>query len=442
MARESIVGENDILFGGIEIAAIEKHKSLEVAYSFYKSAYNKIVEDINAALEGYDRAERNLDGILDAAFHTQYSVKGENWKVLKNRYRDFVKQFIRLLEQNEPLTKQFAARGLAIADVVNWRDNVPNKRYDNRQLLQFMTCSKWVVDNVWSVYKHFRSSLDICKFAYDGCGLLHVTWSGFLNDIKIVAGGRQVTAIYHDLQEIIKGEQAKKRKIAVNLTDIERKGAAFAEYPYEFKHNGSVQIDPLPKVANRDYNLRNLYADGERKLILKDAFGMAVAMFDYDNEGKRIHCVSFAGTRLKRLHTAILNSATDLFQILSLPSVVYFAAVGILNAVMKTYKNEEIYVFGHSLGGGLTQFACTAMDSDDAIGYGYNSAGLSIFSLNTLSRSAHCRIEHVCSQYDPVSQVGALLGSVKYVNSVKGMAAHKLGQLNKVLNGVELEVRC
>ena len=38
MARESIVGENDILFGGIEIAAIEKHKSLEVAYSFYKSA--------------------------------------------------------------------------------------------------------------------------------------------------------------------------------------------------------------------------------------------------------------------------------------------------------------------------------------------------------------------------------------------------------------------
>ena len=117
------------------------------------------------------------------------------------------------------------------------------------------------------------------------------------------------------------------------------------------------------------------------------------------------------------------------------------AAVGILNAVMKTYKNEEIYVFGHSLGGGLTQYACTAMDSNHAIGYGYNSAGLSIFSLNTLSRGAHCDVEHICSQYDPVSQVGTLLGSVKYVNSVKGLAAHKLGQLNKVLNGVELEVR-
>ena len=50
-------------------------------------------------------------------------------------------------------------------------------------------------------------------------------------------------------------------------------------------------------------------------------------------------------------------------------------------------------------------------------------------------------VEHICSQYDPVSQVGTLLGSVKYVNFVKGMAAHKLGQLNKVLNGVELEVR-
>lgn len=442
MARESIVGENDILFGGIEIAAIEKHKSLEVAYSFYKSVYNKIVDDINAALEDYDRAERNIDGILDTSFHSQYSMKGENWKVLKNRYRDFVKQFIRLLEYNEPLTTQLAARGLTIADVEGWRANLPNEGYDNRQMLQFMTCTKWVVDNVWSIYRHFRSSMDICKFAYDGCKLLHVTWSGFLNDIKIVAGGRQVTAIYHDLQEIIKGEQAKKRKIAVNLTDIERKGAAFAEYPYEFKHNGSVQIYPLPKVANRDHNLRDLYVDGERKLILKDAFGMAVAMFDHDNEGKRIHCVSFAGTRLKRLHTAILNSTTDLFQILSMPSVVYFAAVGILNAVMKTYKNEEIYVFGHSLGGGLTQYACTAMDSNHAIGYGYNSAGLSIFSLNTLSRSAHCDVEHICSQYDPVSQIGTLLGSVKYVNSVKGLAAHKLGQLNKVLNGVELEVRC
>ena len=53
-----------------------------------------------------------------------------------------------------------------------------------------------------------------------------------------------------------------------------------------------------------------------------------------------------------------------------------------------------------------------------------------------------CKIHHICSQYDPVSRFGKQLKVVKYIKSVSDLrVAHKLGQLNRELNGQELRVK-
>ncbi len=186
------------------------------------------------------------------------------------------------------------------------------------------------------------------------------------------------------------------------------------------------------------------------ELDLQDACGMAVALFDYQDGEKNIHCVSFAGTRIgfttpRKILVTVENFVTDFFQYISLPSVVYFAAVGILQCVMLSYPKDDVYVFGHSLGGGLAQYSCAAVNSSKAKAYCYNSAGLCDFSLSTLNKkygttSIKSQIQHICSQYDYVSCFGTLLQNVKYIKSQPGLGSHGLKQLNMELNGSEMRI--
>jgi hypothetical protein len=82
-------------------------------------------------------------------------------------------------------------------------------------------------------------------------------------------------------------------------------------------------------------NIQGLYNKARKmELDFHDACGMAVALFDYQDKGGIKHCVSFAGTRMgfttpRKIVVATENVITDVFQYMSLPSIVYFAAVGI-----------------------------------------------------------------------------------------------------------------
>ena len=79
--------------------------------------------------------------------------------------------------------------------------------------------------------------------------------------------------------------------------------------------------------------------------------------------------------------------------------------------------NENIHVYGHSLGGGLSQFAVaavTALGFKNVYGYCYNSAGLRktsmsvIYSINP--RFYLKNISHLFHQSDYVHTKGYLLG--------------------------------
>ena len=115
-------------------------------------------------------------------------------------------------------------------------------------------------------------------------------------------------------------------------------------------------------------------------------------------------------------------------------------------AMTRTFPNEKIYVFGHSLGGGLMQFACASINSPAIEGFGYNSAGLSWYNLRLVARKVigrgkQFKIEHICAQTDPISIFGHQIGKMVHVKYRNVLTAHCLSNLNKTINnGHEVKV--
>lgn len=92
--------------------------------------------------------------------------------------------------------------------------------------------------------------------------------------------------------------------------------------------------------------------------------------------------VGFAGTE------DIHNLITDLRQFFFGPDKIYTLALGIVQSVSDSrarrhkFKDFPINVYGHSLGGGLMQYSIANSTANNIFGYGYNSAGLGIKTMN------------------------------------------------------------
>lgn len=120
--------------------------------------------------------------------------------------------------------------------------------------------------------------------------------------------------------------------------------------------------------------------------------------------------VSFSGTDSLDMVYADIEQ-------LSAPSLLYLKAAGLLKIILDSNPGKNIYVTGHSLGGGLTQFSLTANASGNIsrlAGFGYNPAGLSEISMvhlkgDRMSQSKN-NIEIFMTAYDPVSTFGGKLG--------------------------------
>lgn len=211
--------------------------------------------------------------------------------------------------------------------------------------------------------------------------------------------------------------------------------AAMADYSYSFesKYDPRVRIAPVDVGSNM---LRSEY--DAKKCSLKFGLGLQAALFELpDRHNETV--LSFAGTQPLGGRT-MSNVFTDLCQIVYGPETTYLAAVGILNEVKKVAKNT-IKVVGHSLGGGLMQYACTAIDDVRINGTGFNSAGLSKYSCYTLTGERITRnkdrIQHVCAINDPVSKIGKQIGAVYQIDT-NHRISHSIDHLNKTLNGREI----
>ena len=137
--------------------------------------------------------------------------------------------------------------------------------------------------------------------------------------------------------------------------------------------------------------------------------------------------ISFAGTN--DFHT-VYADAEQLFA----PSGLYLNAAGLVSMIYKTHPSKKIFVTGHSLGGGLTEFAVIAntknMKDGDAnlYGYGFNPAGLSFDSILhlTLIRLAKAKsiIEIYLTSGDWVSLLGGKIGCLVTLPTVSGKSGH------------------
>ena len=96
---------------------------------------------------------------------------------------------------------------------------------------------------------------------------------------------------------------------------------------------------------------------------------------------------------------------TNFKQYLGFLDVVYVTASGLLyqlwddKLTKNGFQNAKIRVYGHSLGGGLMQFAVSAlykekeMSRNEVFGYGYNSAGL---SAKNVKRVFSAELKNIC----------------------------------------------
>lgn len=153
-------------------------------------------------------------------------------------------------------------------------------------------------------------------------------------------------------------------------------GVQYAEYAYPDKRgtrNGiqATVLSPF-KITYSKYNCGGINGEFE----LQDEFKGFVGVKNIGTHNQEI-IIGFSGTE------CLTNWVTDFSQYFGNLPLPYIEALGLVDSVWRSTRNKKSYinplikVYGHSLGGGLMQFAVSNCDIDRIIGYGYNSAGIS-----------------------------------------------------------------
>lgn len=169
---------------------------------------------------------------------------------------------------------------------------------------------------------------------------------------------------------------------------------------YAYKTNGAKHQAYI-KLNFSDVGLSNGYyiKDGEINL----PFSLNGYIADCPQVGRCV--VAFRGTN------TFWNFITDATQLLVGVSLVYKMALGLLLELKEKWNDKRFWVIGHSLGGGLTQFAVAGINNSNFIGFGYNSAGLSdIDTVMLMNRNCN-NIFHLHLKNDEIFLVGNQLGS-------------------------------
>lgn len=202
----------------------------------------------------------------------------------------------------------------------------------------------------------------------------------------------------------------KLRSVTPNIPNINefKKYFIIADYAYKkfsiYKDKSLIQNQwYLPqkkyKINNDRFNFNNM------------VYGIVL-----DNHIDEI-AIGFCGTDICHRPLTILIDASQIANVS--PGYVY--AVGLVTHIKNETPNKKIVVCGHSLGGGLAQFA-TATQENNVSAYCYNSAGLLGESLKVINQfSPFSNIYHYRLEWDYVSCFGRLLNIVYTAKSTRLM---------------------
>ena len=360
-------------------------------------------------------------------------------------YNDFIRAIDAYAGKNE-LGSLFATNGFEPKRLtLYWYPYYTGNKRSGREpyhrpvsMIQTLSVSFVISNELMGLCHYATSAWNVLKFAYRGSKRLQFTWADYFNYLYATHSSVSTTIVYNVINLMLKGWC--KDVTLRTLTTQERIGVAFADFAYGKKVGvtPNVLIDALDIINDAD--LAGVYDVNEMYLKLEDAFGLRTAVFRYQGED----CVAFAGTRLDfsgvgKGFVSMQNILTDVIQLIYKPTPAYMAAVGIVDAMLSnTSKNVSVY--GHSLGGGLMQFACAGNSTTRVHGYGYNSAGLSASTCDILSkRGAYVQLNNIVfinASTDLVSKIGFFLGERVEVDTtgMDALMAHKIETLNAVVN--------
>ena len=290
----------------------------------------------------------------------------------------------------------------------------PRPYFRAKSMIETLSVSFVIANEVMCLCRYASNVWSALEYAYIGSKRLQFTWADFFNYLYATHSSVATTMVYNVISMMLKGKQIPSG--VCKLNPLEKEGASLAKCAYEDGWNPNSEI-----------------------VGLESTFGIRAVRFDYNQK----HCLSFAGTRidfssLRRSIVSVQNILTDIIQIAYKPTPAYLAAVGVVDTMLE--NNKDLQVFGHSLGGGLMQFACAANSCTRVAGYGYNSAGLSAATCDILTKHGTYvplkNIVHVNASTDVVSKIGTFLGERKEVDTtgVNMLDAHKIDNLIQVIS--------
>ena len=184
------------------------------------------------------------------------------------------------------------------------------------------------------------------------------------------------------------------------LKDIEK--LIKQKYTYPIKRCNKKDIEEYLLIANEAYKdvlfLENNSAD----------FYNYKGIICFTKVSNNNLFVGFRGTYWKNINQILI----DISQLAGI-SPGYIIAIGIIASLREKYPNKKIIICGHSLGGGLGQFAAIPF-ANNVEAYCFNSAGLFPDTLKILKRISYqnTNIKHVRLNNDWVSMFGKLYGDI------------------------------
>lgn len=287
------------------------------------------------------------------------------------------------------------------------------------------------------LYQYGKKSEDskpsFYKHAHDGARFLNVTWRNY---------GNKLFRLFHNLEGITISKLifqiiflSHKKNKDNQVAPLCSKAVAVSDYAYcEAK---SYRTPPYSPFMAHPCPMTEIPVKDNGQFLLDRNLNGAVVELDTD---KDTIWLGFTGSN------SCSHLITDVVQIMGGPDSTYYAAVGIARTVTEKFRNKKIIITGHSLGGGLTQFAVSALMNPNVQGIGFNSAGLSQSAMDILkhhqslnkenpSKKNEINMTHVVMKHDKVSMFGTLVGKVVVLNSKhRRTNAHKLRNVNKTIN--------
>lgn len=200
-------------------------------------------------------------------------------------------------------------------------------------------------------------------------------------------------------------------QIAKDIQEDLFDGFPFAESAYRKGHNSGYWETVLCpyEIHYKHYSANDIKGRFHFKDENLNGF---LGYRDIDAVKKEI-IIGFSGTEI----CSKKNWRTNVDQFIGRLPLPYAQACGIVDGVWKGsthkkgFENAIIKIYGHSLGGGLMQYAIANSSAKRIYGYGYNSAGLSfknIKQINSLNKPIN--IYHL---YNPCDVVFILPGSIQ-----------------------------